>query len=171
MYLLVPAHPGSPGQGPLYACVCVCDTMDARNWLYILPVSAGAARRLWWFFGFIKLVDVVVSDWLQRQRLTRAQTPSARSRLCNVERGRCRLEALVNVGQQSVPDARVVGRLQGVHEAHAVQQVTGHDSWCVTPCGAPKQQRNCVDSRLRRRRRLPHDTIRDAILTCAQKPT
>ena len=32
MFLLVPAHPGSPGQGPLNGCVRVCVHLPLTKW-------------------------------------------------------------------------------------------------------------------------------------------
>ena len=42
--LLVPAHPGSPGKGPLNGCVCVVATFAAHSGLVVSAFDCGVSR-------------------------------------------------------------------------------------------------------------------------------
>jgi len=81
--LLVPAHPGSPGKGPLNGCVCVCVCVLSR-WVYVRNICTCCIRlscamclviiKAWAAF----CRDVILqSQW---QRLTMQTLQQKRSR-------------------------------------------------------------------------------------------
>ena len=41
---LVPAHLGSPGKGPLYGCVCVCECFEA-GFTFLVPAHPGCPGK------------------------------------------------------------------------------------------------------------------------------
>jgi len=43
---LVPAHPGSPGKGPLNGCVCVC--VETSFSFIVKPVLVLCLLAVWW---------------------------------------------------------------------------------------------------------------------------